>query len=121
MVQERNVVTGYVEIPLVDLGHPRQLVQILNHPALGIVDDAAIFPEAHSRQFFQWRTGGVTGDLIIEFAAHDKIDGGVLKRLLRLNRNRWPDKCHLQLWVGVLHHFSDPQIDAETHAGREQH
>ena len=80
MAQKRDVVPCYVEVALVDLRHPRQPVQVLDHAALGIVSDAAIFPKADARQFLEWGTGGIAGDLIIEFTAHDKIDRSTLKR-----------------------------------------
>ncbi len=75
MEQERDVVACYVEVALVGLGHPGQLVEILDNPVLGIMHDAAILPKAHSSQFIQRRPSGVTGDLVIEFQAHDQIDG----------------------------------------------
>jgi hypothetical protein len=38
-------------------------------------NDAAILPEAHSWQLFERRTSSVAGDLVIEFASDDQIDG----------------------------------------------
>jgi hypothetical protein len=49
MMQERNAIARNIEIALVDLRYPRQLVKILNYPTLWIMDDAPILSEAHSR------------------------------------------------------------------------
>ncbi len=40
--QERNVVAREIEIALVDLGDPGQLVQIFDDGAFGIVNDVAV-------------------------------------------------------------------------------
>ena len=54
MMQERNAIARNIEIALVDLRYPRQLVKILNYPTLWIMYDAPILSEAHSR-FSQFR------------------------------------------------------------------
>ena len=73
--QERDVVAGDVQIALVDLRHPGQLVQIFDHAAFRIVDDAAVLAEADAGQFFERLALGEIGNLIIELAAHHEIDG----------------------------------------------
>src|SRR5580700_7434643 len=97
MVQERNVITADVQVTPVGLGHPGQLIQILDHRALGIMYDAAIVPKTHSWQFFDRFTIRKGRDLMIEFTPHDKVNRGALECLLRLYRDWRSDKRDLQL------------------------
>src|SRR6185369_17230870 len=48
MKQERHVVTGNVQIALVNVSHVRQSVEILNLRAVGIVDDSAVLAIRHA-------------------------------------------------------------------------
>ena len=119
--QERNVVAPEIEIALVDLRDPRQLVQILDEAAFGIVDDLAVLAVADAGDLGQRRALGVSGDLMIELTADDEVDRRFCERFLGLHRHRRSDERDLQLRVAVLHHLRDLHVDMEAGGGGEQH
>ncbi len=52
---------------------------------------------------------------MVEFAADDKVDGGGrFQDLLGLHRDGRADETDLELWINVLHHAGDPDIDGEA-------
>src|ERR1700736_214282 len=72
--QERNIVAAKVEIALVNLRRPRQLVQVLNRWSLGIVLEASVLAEDRTSNFLERLAQGVIPDREIEFALHHKVD-----------------------------------------------
>src|SRR5581483_3181777 len=98
--QERHSVPGDVEITLVNLGHPRQFVQVLDRRTFRVVDYVSVLTEAYARQFFEWCALGIARDLVIKLAPHHEIDCfAVAKRVLRFRRYRRSDKRDLQLRI----------------------
>ncbi len=120
--QKRDIVFAEIQVALVDLGHPRKLVQILDGWALGIVDVDSVLAVTDARKLAQRRALGVVGDLVIELAPHDEVDGlGGVQHLVRLDRHRRPHEAHLHLGIGVLHHVRDLHVHVKAGRGSEQH
>src|SRR5580704_12140692 len=72
--QEGNIVAVKIEVPVVDLGHPGELVQVLDHTAFGIVNNRSVLAVTDPGEFGKRSSVGEVGDLIIELAPHHEID-----------------------------------------------
>ncbi len=120
--QERNVIPAEVQIALVDLRNPGQLVEILDVAAFRIVNVRAVLAVADAGKILERRALGVVGDLIIELAAHDEIDRlGRVQNFIRLDGHRRSDEGDLHLGVRVLHHLRDLHVHVKSRRGGEQH
>ena len=120
--QERDVVAGDIQVALVSLGHPRQLVEILDGRAFRDCGPLPVLAEAHAGQFVERLAFGVVRDLVIELAPHHEIDGRVAAAAsFRLDGDRRPDEGHLQLRVGVLHHLRHFDVHVKAGSGGVEH
>ena len=119
--QKRHVVAAHVEIALVNIGHVRQRVQVLNLRTVGIMYDAAILAIRKAKNFFQRLAVGVLDNGVVEFLAADHIDDLVLEqRLFRQDAHVRTDKRNLDIRIGVLNRFRQADIAGESGRAREK-
>jgi hypothetical protein len=91
--QKRNVIAAEIQVALVYFAHPRQFVKVLDEPAFRIVNDGAVFAVADTGNVRQRRSLGECGDLMVELAADNEVDGRLGKRFLRLHCDGRPTKA----------------------------
>ena len=118
--QERNVVAREVEIALVDLGDPGQLIQILDERRLpGLWTMLPSLAEADAGQLFERLALGVVGDLVIELAAHDEIDRGLVRSAFSGSTvTGGPTNATFSFGFDVLHHLARSSRRRESRESR---
>ena len=85
MQQERHVVALDLQIPLVNVRRKRQRIQIVKRSPVGIVNEAAVFAEAHTLNVFELLTFGKFLERVIDLFSDYKINRlGGLQRLIGL-------------------------------------
>ena len=91
--------------------------------AIGVVNIATIFAEAHALDVFELPPLGEFFEGVVDFFSDDEID--CLRRIQRLVglRSDWrPDECKLETGVSGLHHLGQPQIVLPSRcAGVQRH
>src|SRR5882724_1792985 len=113
--QEWNVITAYVQIAVVNVGHVRQRVQILQLRTIGGVCDYAIFPVGNSQNVFKGFALGKFFDRIVEFLADDKINCWRLDQSpLRQYGHVWADEGNLNPRIYVLDTLGQPDVSGKT-------
>ena len=120
--QERYVVATDVEIARVDFSDVRQRIEVADGLGIRIVGDDAVLSIADAWDFFERLTVGEVHYGVVEFLAHDEIDGRtVVEALLGQSSYVRPDKGDLQLGIGGLHGRSQLHVTGEAGGAGEQH
>jgi hypothetical protein len=79
--------------------------------ALGVVDYLPVLPEAHVLDGVQLAPLRIFHHRVIEFPAHDKVDGlGRAQALFRLSLHVRTDETDLQVRPGILHLLGEPHV-----------
>ena len=101
--QERHVVTGHVEIALVNVGDVRKRIQILNLRRIRIVHDLAVLQEGNAGNVFQRLAFGVVDHGVIKlFAGHEIDRRTIAQRLLRQHAHVRSNESNLDLGIASL-------------------
>src|SRR5688572_14857551 len=115
MEQEWYVVAAEIQVPPVGFGDPRQIIEVLDVAALRVVLDLAVDAVADAGDLGERLAICKIDDLMIELAAHHKVDGARgIQALVRLDGHRRSDEADLQLRITVLHHLGHLYIDVKA-------
>src|SRR5947207_9988446 len=115
MKQEGNVVTADVQVSVINVGHVRQGIQVLQLRAISGVCDPAIFPIRDSQNVFESFALGKLFYGVIKFLADHEIDGSAFPQtLLRLNRYMRTHERNLDVWICILDPLDELNVSREA-------
>jgi hypothetical protein len=122
MLQKGDVVAGYVQVALVNVGNVRQSIQVGERGTVGIMDYLFILAIRDARYFRQRRAIGEFHDRPVKFAPDHEIDcRSVAQRLLGQGADMRADEGDLEPGVGGLDRRRKFAVTAESRGGSEQY
>ena len=120
--QEWNVVARDVKVALVNVGHMRQGVQILDLGSIGIMDDLAVLSIGDTQDLIQRLANRVVNDRVVKFLAANEIDGRTIpQRLLWKHADMRPNKGNPDPRVSFFYRLGELDITGEPRCTGEQH
>jgi len=120
--QKGDVVARDVEIALVDLGHMRQGIKVLDLRPVGIVHDLTVFQIGDTENFLQRLALGVLDHGVVElFAGHEINDRTIAQGLFGQHTDVRPHEADFDVRIGVLDGAGQPDVAGEARGARKQH
>ncbi len=122
MQQEGHVVLRHVQIAFVDVGYPRQRVEIVDLRPVRVVHHLTVLAIADGENLIQRLAVGILHHRVVELAAADKVDRlALVQRLVRIGGDRRADEGNLDLGVGVFDLLRPPLVATPGNRAGEEH